>query len=280
MLNIVILFIIAFDPQVPFFPNGVGFTFVISCLLFVPFVLKLMRSQSLWVQHSAMPIIIIFLIIFVYMLFRILMNDGGNFEFSLSLFKAFFVFLAVTFYFFVFYSAADMSGFAGKFASIYTVNALINFLAGTYPEYFSFLDPFRSQSISDSLGSNPYRYSFISGSGYFSIGTAYGLAALFLTYHLVVSRSKGSLMTMALIATSVAGFIAARTSFFAIFAAIVYVITCRPVYGLYLLAMSVFFVFIILLLPTFTPYVAWMQSFFLDFESSSSASHLLNEMYF
>lgn len=279
-LKVVLLFLLVFDPQVPLMPNGVGFSFVVFFVLIIPFTLKFFNGPSGPIVKASAPLFVMFFLAFILIISRVLLSGGGNLVFSLSLLKAVCLFSAIFFYFFIFYKRGVADEFFYSFALVYFMNAIFNFAAGTYPEYFEVFKMFRSESISDSLGMNPYRDSFLAGSGYFSIGTGYGLAALLLAFYLVRNKAISIFAVLALALISVAGFVAARTSFFAIFFAFSYILFNRPVYAFYVLGIGVAVASLILVLPFFEPYINWLTSFFVDFESSESANYLLNEMYF
>ena len=279
IIAVFFLFLVAFDPQIPLLPNGIGFTFVVVFVLFIPAILKIVNRKSYFYISKSKPFIVLFLMLFLFILFRIIFNYGGNIEFFLSLFKAFFVFVSVVFVFIVFFEQGLDTRFIKVIAFIYILNALINFFAGTYPASFEFLNIFRSEVVSDSLGSNPYRNSFISGSGYYSVGTAYGLVVLLLSFYIVKNRIKGLLTTLSLFAIAIAGFIAARTSFFAIAPALFYIFKSRLVYFFYFSIVGILLIYFLLDLPELQPYRVWMLSFF-DLSNDSSGSYLIEKMYF
>lgn len=278
--QLAILFFVAFDPQVPFLPNGVGFTFMLAFALLPVVLYRLSRRQAGVILKQSLPLLIIFSVSFFYIIVRLLFNEGGNVEFALSFFKAFFVFISVLFFFVCFYKDGLNNEFLTRVTLVYVANAAFNFLAGTYPEYFDLFKVFRSDLVSDSVGANPYRNSFISGSGYFSIGTAYGLAALLVAYKIVKCSPVGFFSACAFALICAAGFVAARTAFFAIACAALFIFINRSFYLVYLGVVALFIVSLLLLLPPMEPYILWMGSFFTEFASSDSASYLLSQMYF
>lgn len=284
VIEIILLFLVMFDPQIPYFPNGVGFSLLVCFVIGPVFILKNSKDCSGAVLRLSFPFFCCFLFALVFILIRLLGNGGHNFEFLLSWFKAFVVFFAIFLFVFVYYSSRDSALVASRLVSsvlvVYTINALINFSAGSFPDHFGFLENFRSQVVSDSLGGNPYRNSFLSGSGYFSIGTAYGLVFMLISYHFVRARTKGLMSSGALVLIGLSGFVAARTSFFAVFLAVFYFCLARPIYLLFIGGLAVGLFSLMLLLPALQPYVVWMQSFFSEFNTSASASYLLEEMYF
>lgn len=281
-LRVLTLFLVVFDPQIPFLPNGVGFSLLVVFIIFPFFIFKIRSKKVSQVFRVYLPLLCLFFCLLILILLKVIFNFGQNYEFLFSWFKGFVLFCSVCLCLSVFY---DVSYLGGKklihdLVVVFVFNAVVNFVAGTYQEYFNFLSVFRFSLISDSLGGNPYRSSFISGSGYFSIGTSYGLAVLLVAFHLVRYNVKGFLFPLSIVLMSVAGFVAARTSFFAIFFSMVYMSLRRPVYLFFVSLLGLGLISLFLLLPTLQPYVLWMQSFFSDFDRSSSASHLLGEMYF
>lgn len=275
------LFLVAFDPQVPLLPSGVGFTLLVSLVL-LPFVLlrlNLQASSTAIFIKECFPLFAIFLVSFVFILIRILVNEGRNIEFILSWAKAFFVFTSCLFVFLLFFSKKKSSFFIGSLAIVYLSNAVINYVSGSYPQLFGFLELFRGEVISDSLGKNPYRNSFLSGSGYYSIGTAYGLIVLLFSFYLVHTKSKNFLLAAAISFSAIAGFVAARTAFFAIAPALFYIFKSRFLYFVFFVFSGIVSLYFLLELPALQPYKAWMLSFF-SLSNDGSGSYLIEEMYF
>lgn len=274
-----LLFLIVFDPQIPYFVSGVGFTAIVFPGLIAAFLVKSKgRIPRVSILSHAKPFAALH---FVLLLFSVivLLAVGDNFDYLFGVAKAIIVFCAVVSYLLFYKSTFDDDFFAGLLF-IYCLNAAINFSAGTFPEYFSWTEVFRAPVISDALGTNPYRNSFISGSGYFSIGTAYGLFCLFYIYF-SSSRKIGLLSGAGLLLASVAGFVGARTSMFAIGAGVAYLIKKVQIKRIIILAIAG------ALLSYFAldengilgPYKIWLLSFF-DIKEDASAEYLLNEMFF
>ena len=282
MKNIVatfFLFLVAFDPQVPLLPNGVGFTFVVFVVLFIPVVLKIVNKKSLFYVYQSKPFLVLFLLCSFLIMLRVMVNQGEGVEFSLSLLKAFFVFVSIIFVFILFFEDGLGARFIKMLIFIYVLNALINFFAGTYPAVFEFLNIFKSKSVSANLGSNPYRSSFISGSGYYSIGTAYGLIVLLLAFYIVRNRAVALFIPLHLLIISIAGFVSARTSFFAIAPALFYIFKSRMLYLIYTSMVGVLMMYFLFDLPQFQPYRFWLLSFF-ELGNDSSGGYLIEQMYF
>lgn len=274
-----LLFLIIFDPQIPYFIDGVGFTAIIFPGLIAAFLIKNNGNiPKVSVFKHARPFVVLhfFLLLFSAIL---LLAFGDNFEYLLGVAKAIVVYCAIVSYILFYNPSFDKKFFVGLLYS-YCVNAVINFSAGTFTEYFSWMEVFRSHAISDALGANPYRNNFISGSGYFSIGTAYGLFFLFYIYF-SGSRKTGLLSSVSLFLVGVAGFVGARTSMFAIGAGTAYLLRKFQVRKIIILTI----VGILLVYFAFNengilaPYKMWLLSFFRGKEDAS-AEYLLNEMFF
>lgn len=231
----------------------------------------------IFLKHAKQLMLVHFLILFYSLL--VLIFVGDNFLYLLAGIKASIVFLAIIFYL-DFYKEKFDERFMGWLLLLYCLNALINFGAGTFPEYFAWAEVFRSPVISNSLGINPYRNNFISGSGYFSIGTAYGLFFLFFIF----SKKKfeiGMFSSVCLMITILAGVLGARTSIFAIFAGLVYLLAKSQLKQIISLVVifTLFFYFAFDDDGILGPYQEWLLSFFSGKEDASADS-LLNEMFY
>lgn len=284
LIKFFFIFFALFDPQIPFAPNGVGFSLLISILL-LPFAFfKVTSGHGSLLIYSGRFFYVLFFVSLIFILIRLLFNQGDNFLFLLSWLKAFFVFLSLLLTFLVFFNRAFEEGRVGSYVIPFVVlsyflNAVINYVAGSLPGYFGFLSHFRGELLTESVGKNPYRNSFISGSGFFSIGTAYGL--FFLLYALFLSRERAFKIFYVLILPFIgaAGFVAARTSFVAIFFGLLYLSKSRFFVFLWMIMLGGGTMFFLSLLPALSPYVDWMLSFF-DIRNDASGKILFGDMYF
>lgn len=281
-ISLLALFLAAFDPQIPFVPSGIGFSLILTLIL-LPFSMVKCGSidklnYRLYVSKAA-PLFAIFFIAGAFVIIRIIANGGENVEFIPSWLKALIVFVSCFLTYLVFYSGKKPSEFIKALVIVYVLNALVNFSVGTYPEHFQFLSIFKSSVISDSLGVNPYRNSFISGSGYYSIGTAYGLIVLLFAFYLVHSKSKSLILAISIALSAISGFFAARTAFFAIAPALFYIFKSRMLYFIFFMLSGIALLYLLLELPALQPYKNWMISFF-RLSSDRSAEHLIQYMYF
>jgi len=279
--SILFLFLVIFDPQVPFFPAGVGVTAFIPFFLVIPVLYKIThtKSRASFFLFKTFPYFILFGVLFLFIAIRLFSSESGDFSIIFSFFKAFLVFLSVVFVFLVFYADESPSTFFYALFSIFLMNSLINFVAASMPSHFEFLNLFREPTAKDPNSSNLYRYSFLSGSGYYSIGTAYGLMVLLVAFYVSKFRVKSLFFLLSTVVILLSGFIAARTSFFAIFSSFVY-LSKASFRSLLILTLTFFLIFYILVSYTDLGYYeTWMLSFF-NFSENSSGSHLLDQMYF
>lgn len=279
--SLLILFLVAFDPKIPLMPSGIGFTLLVSIFLLPVVILKLKYNGSLLFKFQKYNhFFFVFTVCLIFILFRLLIDQGVNTIFILSWFKAFAVYLACLFTYLVFFSNRPPEVFIKSICIIYAANAFINIIVGTYPDTFQFLEIFKSKSeISQILGKNPYRDSFISGSGYYNIGTAYAIIVMLLSFIVAHKSGKKIYLLLSIALFSITGFVAARTAFFGISLAFIYLIIYRIGYSIALLFFLLITTIIFLSLPALQGYREWMLSFF-NLTSDSSASHLLNKMYF
>lgn len=281
-LGLIYLFFAAFDPQVFFLPNGIGFTLLISLSLFPLIILglKYNKYNTAHYLRKSLPYFLVFLISFTIIIFRIVLNEGLNLIFILSWFKAFFVFLACLFTYIVFYASRPIKNFVYAILSVYTLNGIINFMAATYPDIFGFVNMFHgAEPRLFSEIRNPYRASFISGSNYYSIGTAYGLITLLIVHYISRNNIKNIALLLILSFISLTGFIAARTAFFGIVSAYIFILRKRLLYSALLAFIGGLLIYTVFNLPAMKPYTSWMTEFF-ELADSSSGSHLISKMYF
>lgn len=102
---------------------------------------------------------------------------------------------------------------------------------------------------------------------------------LLFSFYLVQSKSKSVLLTAAVVFTAIAGFVAARTSFFAIAPALFLILKSRFLYFIFLAMVGCVSIYYLLGLPALQPYKNWMLSFF-SLSEEASGSYLIEQMYF
>jgi hypothetical protein len=275
-----LLFLSIFDPQIPLAPNGVGVSFLIVLISIIPIIFYHDSLDLVRFFKKIYPFLFLFALSFSFICFRIIFNSGDNFEFLLSNLKAVFVFLSFFSIYLIYFRNCKADDFFSIIVSLYVINGIINYVAGTFPDYFGFLSWFRGDVTGISLGNNPYRNSFISGSGYYSIGVSYGLICLLFSFHISRSKNNGFFNYLALVFVAFTGFVAARTSFFGSGSAFIYMAKAGVFKLILFFCIAFSLILLLLQLPELQPYKVWMLSFFLDFEESGSARYLIERMYF
>jgi hypothetical protein len=277
-MKTIILFFIIFDPQIPYFIEKIGFTAIVFLVLLIGIFFKKKSIKTSYVITAIEPFIILFILLLI-SCFLVLMLHQGNVLYMLSILKAIFVFGAISSYL-IFFDQRFDNKFIQNLMLIFLINAIINFVAGTFPENFSVLEVFRGVPISNSLGENPYRNNFISGSGYYSIGTAYGLFFMLYLYA-TVDRTKTLISYISILVIVVAGLFAARTSVIAIFAGLLYLafkIKLKNIISLGVVATLIIYYafgengFLEI-------YSSWLLSVF-DPKNDESGRNLIEDMYF
>lgn len=278
-MRYMLLFLIIFDPQIPYFINGIGFTAIIFPWLAAAY---LIRNNGRIAKASVLGHAKFFAVLHLVVLFYslvVIFVAGANYEYLLSVAKSIIVFCAVVSYL-LYYRPQFDEKFFSRVLFLYCLNAAINFLGGTFPEYFWWTEVFRGRVLSDSIGLNPYRNNFISGSGYYAIGTAYGLFCLLYIYF-GSAKKNNFLESVGLIFAAIAGFVGARTSMFAIGAGVAYMLKRFQVLKLLVLTAigTLLLYFVLDEGGILGPYKAWLLGFFKGREDVS-ANYVLNEMFF
>jgi hypothetical protein len=279
IIRFLLLFILLFDPQTPYLPNGVGISIIVFAILFIPYIYRLLLGAESTYTSQAFPLFFIFICCLVIIVLRIIFNQGDNAIYLLSWVKAFALFAGIVFFVTLFFKKGESEELIKMILFAFILNGVINIIVAASPGKFEFLQIFRSIEISDRTGDNSYRNSYIAGSGFFSIGTAYGLAALLTTYYITRYR-KEMIWLVPLVFIAISGFVAARTSFFAV-ASCAILLACHSRVKLVAAALVSFvFLNLLLMLPELSSYKDWMLGFFVDRGADASAAHLLDKMYY
>lgn len=275
-----LLFLLLFDPQIPLFPNGVGFSFIIFLSLTLALLLKGGgRLSNRYLFNAATPLLLMHSAVLLMSMF-VLIVAGDNFKFLFGVWKSIVLFGAI-FSFLLYYNEKFDGNFFRALLLCYTLNGAINFTAGTFPEHFQWIDLFQGELITDDVGTNPFRNNFISGSGFFSIGTAYGMFLLFYAHYIGTKGSLNTFQAFSLLLVAVAGFFGARTASLAIVAALALLIIRVRIYYTIPALIAAYLIIIYLFADDgfFGAYRAWAQSFLL-LEDDPSGYIVLNEMHF
>ncbi|MBV4553012.1 hypothetical protein HU742_017850 [Pseudomonas sp. SWRI102] len=272
-----IFFLIVFDLQVPFLPNGYGSSLVVLVLLLATAFLRSKLKISGQVFCALIPLLLLHLAIALFVVVRLLYDKGEEFQVLLSVAKSATVFLAISLFFLLFERAVN--AIPSLIKSIFLVNALICFVAGSIPPVLDVVRYFQFESSATTFIT--YRNSFLSGSGFFSIGSAYGLATFFIIYTFMIERRISDFRTVAsILLIFAAGFVAARVSMigFALSAPLlllrnfkIFVRSSFVLIGAVVIFLSV---------PGLDKYNSWLFEFFSNGLQSSTLAVLLQDMYF
>jgi hypothetical protein len=244
----------------------------------LPFIIKISNNSKNNIIKQAFPFLLAYFFCLLCIIIRLLFNQGQNIEFLLSFLKSFILFLSVVFVILVFFERKLTSSFIYTIILIYTFNALVNFFIGSNPDFYTYIEPFQGKVISDNLGDLKFRNSFISGSGYFSIGTAYGLIIILLSFYMKEKINNKSFLIFFII-ISITGILAARVSMFAIIPALFYLFKSKASYLFYFILLLYAIVYILLIYTDIGLYENWIYSFF-ELKNDASGNQLINEMYF
>lgn len=277
-VNCVLVFLIIFDLQVPGLPNKIGSSFVVASFLLALFFAApsfFRIRQSLDILR---PFLIVHLLIFLYSVIRILAAGAADISYilavakSLSLFSAFFLYISLK-------SNQNFSDLPRLLLNLYFANAVVCFVAGSDPDLLSYIQIFQGETLTDTSMIS-YRNAFLSGSGFFSIGTAYGLFFLFACKCILDSVLKVTLFnTLQLVLVGMAGFIAARTSIFAMMCGILLLVMRRNATGIYISVILLTIIFTLISSEEFGVYNAWLFPFFIEGDNGGSFDEAKNMYY-
>ena len=272
-----LFFLIVFDLQVPFLPNGCGSSVLVLILLLVLVLLKGKLKVSGQVFGSLFPLLLLHLAVALFVVLRVLYDKGEEFQVMLSVGKSVVVFLAVFLFFLMFERAA--CAVPDLIKSVFLFNALVCFVAGTIPSVLEVVRYFQFESSATAVIT--YRNAFLSGSGFFSIGSAYGLVTFFLIYTYMVERRMTDFTTVAsILFIFSAGFVAARVSMIGI--ALAAPLLLRRNFRMFIRSSVVLIgaVVMFLTVPGLDKYNSWLFEFFSSGLQSSTLTVLLQDMYF
>lgn len=222
--SLFVLFFLVFELQIPGLPNGVGSSALVLVLLVCAYILipeKFNFSDSVFILK---PIGLIHALIFIYVLIRMLIDGVQDFSFILAVLKAIVLFLAVI----MCVSFRINFDLFNGLINIFFFNALVCFVAGSIPDILTVVKIFQSAPITTEASFIPYRNSFLSGSGYFTIGSAYGLAFLVYCYNFYRNESDNGVFLLKGFMIAAAGVFAARTAFVGVFFGLILILLKSP----------------------------------------------------
>ncbi len=252
-----ILSFLIFDLNLPI-ARGFGAS-PTALLLLILSVLHLRRiSFSEFFNYR--KVIILYLLLIMYILARLIFSGAYDTNFLATALKSTLI-LFITLAYLSFFKE-DKKVLSHKMFNLFFINSCIALFIGYNQEYQYVADLFKGE-VGELIGSNPYRNSFLSGSGYFGIGAVYGVVIPFFIYYL----SKNKIFTLSnfikLAIIFFAGVMAARTVFLCTMLATVYaMIAFRNVKLLY---SSIFIAFVMVTLMSteyFIEYRMWLFEVF------------------
>ena len=218
-------------------------------------------------------IIVVYFILLVMTLQLILFSVDTSFAFSML--KAIVILFATILYIGCYYDAKTVT----RLMNLFFMNALICFIVGSMPELKFLISPFQYGS-GELIGGNTYRNSFLAGSGYFGVASAFAFAFCFFEYILIHKEIKFKLVYLIkfisiLLAAILAGRIAIPIVFFSF---IYFFIEKRKLSYLFYVTLLLVIVYYILQIEALYAVNWWIQdmfSFDKSIKENSSANHLL-----
>ena len=275
MLNIlsyISLFLLLFDLHIPPL-RGIGsapFSIVIST---IGFMCQSNNYIKILLQYK--NIIILYYILFVYVLIRTAINfPEFDTSYLMTAGRSTLIFIATLFYLCSFSQEKLFS----KILNLFFFSSIIAIFIGTFQEYQIIAD-FVKSTKTDLIGWNPYRNSFIAGSGYFGIGAPFGLATSFFFIYKYIYEKINIIFILKWLVIFIAGILAARTVFISMGITIIFLIVSmfsklnfKVLLTLFLLGCISFYV---LNLEIFEIYQTWLFEIF--YKESTSGNDLLYE---
>ncbi|CAH9052923.1 hypothetical protein PSECIP111951_00716 [Pseudoalteromonas holothuriae] len=229
---------------------GLGFLFFFVLL----FLLKVTVTKFKFSLDSVFYIVsIYFFAVFFFSLLRVLVL-GDNFEFLLSILRGWLTFVSC---YFVYYFFLDKNKVVFFLTLCFVVNSVINFSVASNPVLFPMIELFKGENLSSELGYNPFRNSYLSMSGYYTIGTAYGIFSMLLGYTLVKERASFTRMA-AFFTVGFSAVIAARTASLAVVAILGYFLSKRLVFIVFSLLMVYAGIYLLSEIDSLQVYKNWV----------------------
>ena len=267
------LFLLVFDLHFPYL-KGVGSAPFSALLSFLCLVFTGSKSRTKDIIRQYRYIIFSFLLMFLYVFIRIALDIFYDVTYLGSLIRVLVILFASILYLCTF----NNDNLANKLINIFFINSIVSLFVGTYTEYQEVINIFKDSSSIELIGYTTYRNSFLSGSGYFGIGAAYGLfLSFFISYFYENRKSLGNFILIKLFLIFIAGVFAARTVFFCVALSIFYLLFIKRRLSIIFLCLIVVLVGAFLLdLEMFSPHKAWLLEFFQHGTDTASLRSLLD----
>jgi hypothetical protein len=275
MLSFISLFFLVFDLKVV---GPIGSSFITLIICGILLILK-GKTKFNFIYEFRIFLFSYFLI-FLFVLIRTLLSFDTDLSYLLTTLKTTEILIATFLYLLVFFDQKII----GRLFNVFLLNSLICVFFGYFSDlkpYFIYPFKFSSGATIELIGSNEYRDSFLSGSGYFGISSLYAFAfPLFVSY---VNDNKGFFNYVKLFFIGSAGILAGRVALIAYSIAIFsYSLFYRKIK--FILIVSFFCLIAIILLNSLT-FLNDVNNWLLDifgagnYKDSSSLTEL-KEMFF
>ncbi|MEA9990736.1 hypothetical protein QN404_17760 [Pseudomonas sp. RTS1] len=270
-------FLLFFDVHVPGLPDGVGSSVIMLPIFILIFLIKPNFLRLSLMLEVFSPLFLVHGIVVIYVLLRLILGGAVELSMLLAVAKSLILFFAV----FLYWVVSDFPGnqTPRMTANVFFTNALICFVAGSIPFLLNYIRLFQFSSINENF--IPYRNAFISGSGFFSVGSAYGMAFLFLSYSFLIADKRVSVLRIVqFVAIFAAGFIAARTSILALVFVGVMLFILRPSSFWKMFFVMALSLLAFVTMPGLDKYNAWLFELFVKGKESNSIQVLMSDMFF
>lgn len=216
--------------------------------------------------------ILSYLIFLIYIFLRVVISGADEINYLLTTLKTTLILIAAFFYVIVFYE----SDIKSNFINIFFLNSCICLFFGIYTELKVYLEPFQygADEVSELLGSNPFRNSFLAGSGYFGISSLYGLAFAFCLKLIIDDKEKNNFNYLKLLLIAIAGIFAGRVALVCYFIAILYFLFIKVEFKVLVSALFSCFLFIFLInsIVAFEGVKIWFDEMFFNNSINQSES--------
>lgn len=252
-----ILSFLIFDLNLPI---ARGFGASPAALLLLLLSLLHLRRISFSEFFNYRKVIILYLLLIMYILARLIFSGAYDTNFLATALKSTLILFITLAYLSLF--KEDKKVLFCKIFNLFFINSCITFFIG-YNQEYQYIANFFKGEVGELIGTNPYRNSFLSGSGYFGIGAVYGVAIPFFIYYLSKNKifTVGNFIKLAIILF--AGVMAARTVFICAMLSTVYSVLVFK--NTKLLFSSIFIAFLMVTLMSteyFVEYRLWLFEVF------------------
>ena len=245
LLRYVILFLLIFDLAMPPVQRIGSAPFaLLFCILIICFS-RTAINRAAHVISVNFEVFIVYVAIIIYVLIRVAVAEAEEPSFIFSMLKSMLILCASIAYLIAF-GEEDLES---DILNVFFINAIIALTVGRFNEYQYLVDFFKLPAARELIGYITYRNSFLAGSGYFGIGSIYGLVGAFYIVRISQGKFAGAVTWVKLLVIMLAGIFAARTAFFCYLIATSYLVFVRANVKV-LLALFVPFMFVPFLLQT------------------------------